>query len=597
MFRTCTMALAVALLSVPLAAAPVPAGGKAKDVSDLPVPANSLVVVQLNGLDRSKARVQKFLEPIDAEWAKETVGLIDDQWKQILNNRDLKGVDVNGRLFVSVGAFTPDATGVPPVAISIPVPDYKTFREKFLTDSERKSLDAGKNGVDEIEFEGNGKPLFLVDNKAGYVIATPNKDLAESFADKLVPLVAKSIGSVGESFLVADVSIYLNLVRVNELYAEQIQQGKQLFGLIAQQGGQNLDKRQLDLMKTVFDGTFQVVEDSTGLVFALEARPEGGNLRVDLAVKADTPTAKVLASEKPTALALLNAQPKGMRAYTASKWGKAFTDLQRAFGGEFGAPDGDDKLAAAITDWNTILASADGESLAFTGANMSSLNAMVFKDPAKVSDARLKVMKKMTGGATYSNMILKQNPEVKEASQKHAGFSLSSANIEVDYQASVRHLQDETAKDTAIETMKKLVPEKQTIWFGHDATRYVQLSAKDWDSAKELLDSFATPKAKIGDDAAFTLTRKQLPDEAGFLSLIDTNGLLETLGEYMNNLGGAIPAPGVELPKIGKVKGESAFVGLAFAARPLSARFDLFIPSGAIKSIRTAIAEGKKEKD
>ena len=596
MGRLSITAFAVALLCFPLVAAPVPAGGKSKDVNDLPVAANSTVVIQLNGLDRSKGRLLKMLEPIDADLAKHAGGWFDEQMKELLEGRDLKGIDPNGRIFVAVGAFGDDPTS-PPVAVSIPVPDYKTFREKFLTTAERKSFDGGKGGVDEIEFEPMNKPLYLVDNKSGYVTVTPNKELAESYADKLKVLKATDLGQVGDSFLAADVAVFVNLARINELYGEQIQQGKQFFNLMFQQGGMGLDPKQLQAAKTMFDGLFQVIEDGKGFVIAVDARPEGANLRLDLTVNADTPSARVLANEKPSPLTVLNALPKGMNAYTASRWGKTFVEMQRLLGGEFAAPDGDDRLAEAIEAFSALTATASGETVTLSGPGLSSLTATAFTDPAKVAEAKLKLMKKMTGGATYSNIILKQNPEVKEASQTHAGVKLSSVQIEVDYQAAVRNLPDETAKEAAIEAMKKLVPEKQTIWFGSDATRYIQVSAKDWDTAKGLLDGFVAPKAKVGDDAAFALTRKHLPDEAGFLSVVDTSGMIGTFGDYLGSMSGAIPAPGFEMPKLGKVKGDPAYVGMAFTVRPQSARFDLFVPAGAAKLMMKAVEEGQKEKE
>jgi hypothetical protein len=596
--RPLTAFLTVLALTPSLFSAPVPAGGKSKDVTDLPVPANAMAAIQLNGLDRSKARVLKLLEPIDAEIAKQVAGWMDEQLKEVLEGRDLKGIDANGRVFVAVAALGDLGNADPPVSVSIPVADYKTFREKFLTTAERKSFIAGKGGVDEIEFEPSGKPLYLVDNKAGYVIASPNKELAESYADKFEPLSAKKLGTVADSFLAADVAVFLNVVRVNEVYGEQIKQGKAFFNLAFQQGGgMGLDPKQMQAAKVMFDGLFQVIEDANGFVVALDARPEGGNLRLDLSFLPSTPSANVLANEKPTPLKVLNDQPKGMNNYSASKWGKAFADLQRTLGGEFAAPDGDDKLADAIEKWTELFTSTDGETVTLAGPAMSSLTSTAFKDPTKVADAKLKLMKKMTGGASYSNVILKQNPEVKEASQKHAGFTLHSASIEVDYQAAVRNLADDTAKEAAIEAMKKLLPEKQTIWFGSDATRYIQITAKDWDTAKAMLDGFAAPKAKVGDDPAFLLTRKQLPEEAGFLSLVDTGGMLGTIGDYLSSMGGAIPAPGVEMPRFGKVSGDPAYIGVAFTARPQSARFDLFVPTGAMKAIKKSVEEGQKEKE
>jgi hypothetical protein len=73
--------------------------------------------------------------------------------------------------------------------------------------------------------------------------------------------------------------------------------------------------------------------------------------------------------------------------------------------------------------------------------------------------------------------------------------------------------------------------------------------------------------------------------------------MLGTIGDYLSSMGGAIPAPGVEMPKFGKVSGDPAYIGLAFTARPQSARLDLFVPTAAVKAIKKSVEEGQKEKE
>ena len=597
MTRSRIPAFAVALLFLPSAvAAPVPAGSKAKDVSELPVAADAMAVVQLNGVDRTKGRVAKMLEGIDPPLAKKVGEQLDEVVKEALDGRDLKGIDPNGRVFVAVGDFGELAGDTPPVVVAVPVKDYKTFKEKFLTEGERKGIAAAGGGIEQFDAEPAGKTMFAVDTKGGYVVLTPSKETAEKYADKLETLSAKKLGAVGESFLDADLAVFLNLERINQVYGEQIKQGKAFIALAMQQGGAGFDPKQMQVARTLFDGLFQVVEDATGLVIAVEARPEGANLRFDAAFKPDTPTARTLAAEKPNPLKALADLPKGMKTYTASKWGKAFTDLQRSFGGEFAAPDGDEKLAERLVQWADLLASAEGETVTVSGPESASLTVTAFKDAGKVTAAKLKLMKELPGGSTYSNLVLKQQPTVKESAQKHGGLTLHAANIEVDYEASVKNVADATAKEAAVEAMKKLVPEKQTVFFGADGGKFVQVTAKDWAAAKALLDTYADPKAKAGGDPAFALTRKQLPAEAGFVTLVDTVETLNGMAESFGAMAGAIPAPGLEVPKLpGKIKGETSYVGVAFTARPGNARFDLFVPAAAIKTVRKAIEESEKE--
>lgn len=595
MVRTRILAVLLATLApVTLSAAPVPAGGKTADVTDLPVAANAMAVVQLNGLERTKERVAKMLEGVGADVAKGAVKQIDDVLKSVLEGRDLSGVDGQGRAFVAVGPFADLGAADGPMAFALPVKDYKTFREKFLTASEQKSFQKGKGGVDEVELEQGGEPLYLVDNGAGYVIVSANKDTAESYAGKYEKLTAKTLGTLAEPFLAADLGVFVNVERVNAEYGAQIAQGRALFPQLLQLAAGQLEKGQIEVLKAVVEGLFQVVEDAKGVVIAVEARPDGVGVRVEGAFTADSLSDKVLAAETPTPLKALADLPKGMTSYTASKWGKGLSGIQRKFATEFGSDDED--AGKAIDKLIDLLAEADGESVSFTGADFAALSATTYKDPGKVADARLAVFKALDGGAKYSNLVLKAAPKTTKEAQKHAGFTLHSATVEVDFEASVKAAADEAQKEVAIAAMKKLMPEKQTLWFGSDGKRFVQVTAKDWDAAKKLLDEFTSPKAKAGDDPQFALTRKQLPADAGYLMLTDAVGLLSMLSEYAGTLGGAIPGAEADLPKFGKVKSDPAYIGVAVVAKKGTARFDLFVPVAAVKATVKAIEEGAKEK-
>lgn len=596
MVRTSFLAAVLAVL-VPasLCAAPVPVGGKSGDIKELPVAANSMLVVQLNGLERTKDRVTKLLQGIDPEKAKGAGKQIDDTLKEVLEGRDLAGLDGQGRAFVAVGSLAEIANEDGPIAVLLPVKDYKTFREKFLTAGERKSFKKGKGGVDEFEFEPNDLTVYLVDNGAGYVVATPNKDTAEVYAGKYEKLTTKKLSTLADAFLSTDVGLFLNVERVNEEYAGLIAQARAAVPQLFQLFGGQFDKSQIEMVKAAVDGLFQIIEDATGVVIALDARPEGFALRAETAFTADSESDKVLSAETPSALAGLGNLPKGMTSYAGSKWGKGIGGIQRKMMSEFASDD--DKATTAIEKLIELVAASDGEVLTMSGPEFASLTASVFKDPSKVADARLAVFQSLDEGAKYSNLVLKTKPKVTKEAQKHAGFTLHSAAIEIDFDASAK-TPDPTQREAAIEAMKKLMPEKQTIWFGSDGKRLVQVAGKDWDAAKKLLDEFTSPKAKASDDKAFAVTRKQLPAEASYLMLADAVQWLSQLAEYASGLGGAIPGgPGADLPKFGKVKGDPAYIGVAVSAKKQWVRFDLFVPVAAVKMMMKAAEEGEKKKD
>jgi len=121
--------------------------------------------------------------------------------------------------------------------------------------------------------------------------------------------------------------------------------------------------------------------------------------------------------------------------------------------------------------------------------------------------------------------------------------------------------------------------------------RFVAVTAPDWATAKALLDGAVDKKATASGDAAFAATRKQLPAEAGTITLFDAVKGLSFVGEYLKGLGGAIPGLPVDLPKIGKVNGDPAYLGFAVGLNGDAARVDVFVPVGAVKLVRQAFGD------
>ncbi len=570
----------------PAVAAPVPAGPVPKQLVELPVAADSMLVLHLNGIDRTRERLGKMLAGVDADFAKSTAKLLEEKIIETLDGRDLKGIDGTGRVFVAVGDVAqlngPDG----PVAVCLPVADYKVFREKFLTGPERKSFQAGKNGVDEFEAAGDDTATFLV-NKDGYVTVTQNKPMAEHYAGKFDKLTVKALGRTSDALLGADVSVYLNLEQVNATYGDQIKQGRQLINLLLAQGGMGFDKQQLEVAKEMLQGLFQIVEDGRGLVIGVELRPEGAALRFDARFAPDTDTGKLVAAEKPTALAALGDLPKGMMSYAATKWKLNLSKLFQEF---VAAPD-EEKSAEAIEALGKLLAEGGTDTAAANADLRTALALKTVADADKTSAAMLRVMKGLTGGASYSNVLIKGRPDVTEAAEKHKGFTLHRAELKMDFEATAEKIPNEAQREAAIASMKRLAPEKLVQWFGSDGKRFVAVTAPDWATAKALLDGAVDKKATAAGDAAFAATRKQLPAEAGTITLFDAVKGLSFVGEYLEGLGGAIPGLPIDLPKIGKVKGDPVYLGFAVGLNGDTARVDVFVPVGAVKLVRQAFGD------
>jgi hypothetical protein len=581
-----------ALFCFPLLAmaAPIPAGLKVKDIKDVPVTADSVLVVQINGLERIKERVTTMMKAVDAGNAKSIGESIESGLKDFIGkDRDLAGLDVKGRFFIAFQNFDVVGGGELPMVVSLPVPDYKTFQKKFLTADERKSFRTAGEGVDEIEFEQLNKTVYLVDDKNGYVIATPNKELAEAYAAKFERLTPKRLDDLAETVLENDIAIYFNMERINNLYAAQIGQVKQFLPLVMQQMQNNLPPEQINTVKAYFDSFIRSFEDSKGFAIGLEARPEGMNFRLDFTIKAKTATAELLKDEKPTALANLMKLPKGYTAYHGSKFGETFVNLGRSLA-EFTAAPEDDKTADAIKKY---LEASSQSSIEWYTVNQDQnvLQLRTPKDPETIVKTKLKAMSMLTPGAKYTNLVLKDPVKVKEGDQKVGGWTFNRASMVIDFEESVVQKGDPAVKEAAIATMKKTMLEKPQQWFGTDGKSYMEVTAKDWDTAKVLIEKTLADKDTINEDKEAVALRKQLPSETTWMLMMDTSSMVNSIVQGRENLPDTPGIPGASLPAIKMVTAKGTFLGMALTVKPTGVRFDTFVPTAAVK----VMMESKKD--
>ena len=84
------------------------------------------------------------------------------------------------------------------------------------------------------------------------------------------------------------------------------------------------------------------------------------------------------------------------------------------------------------------------------------------------------------------------------------------------------------------EAMKILAGEGAKTWFGTDGKSYVQISAKDWDTAKGYLDQYLEGKTAVKNQKAYQETRKQLPSEATLIGLVDALPYFQKMGDYLS---------------------------------------------------------------
>jgi hypothetical protein len=568
------------------AAAPAPATGV--NIT-LPYPAKAPLVLHVNGIEQAKGRLVKMLAALPPAEAKQIKKGLDDGLKELLTGRSLEAVPKDGRVFVVVHDIARLADDEPAVSVVIPVTGYKEFKESFLTADERKTVGEAGKGVESVKSSATGdeRTLYMTELK-GYVALTPSKETAEVYAGKYNPAQSGAMGpDLSASFLNADVSLFVNMDVINDLYGQQIQQFKGLIDFAlnqAQMGGMlpGVDKKQLEMAKTMVNGLVQGIEDAKGVVIAAEFRPEGLNVRGQVRFAEDTTSADFLKPEAPGTLADIAKMPRGLHAYGGSKFGKKFTALANKFGQEFFAAEDDETGAARIEKLYAEIAAAgpQGE----LSANSTPDLAMVvraYRQPEKAAAALAKLYEGLAKGGKFANVVLKEKPKVTHEAVKHRGFTFTEVRLALDFEASVANL-PEQVRETMLTQFKRLMRERSTFWLGTDGKVVVQVTAKDWDAAKKLLDDYLDGNSTVGSDPEFQLARKNLPANATFLVLMETSHTVTMLAEQAKAAMAAIPGGGVPISgNVKPVKGEPTYVGVALTLKPQVASFDLFVPGTA----------------
>lgn len=561
--------------------------------ADFPYPARAPVVISLNGYETARARLSKLIAAAVPDDAQKLTKVIDGELSRLLDGRKLTAMRQDARMFLvlnDLAALFEDET--PPVALLIPITTYKDFRESFLTRDELKSLDQGREGVDAIKTAafGEEKPAFMVDLK-DYVALSLNKSTANGYVAKYVRGTLDGMGpDLAESFLKADLAVYVNMNAVNDQFGDQIRAFKGLidFGLqqAAQQGAiPGFSARQMDAVKVVLKGAFQGVEDSRAVVLSVEFKREGLVVRLQARFAELSESAKLLARQAPRQMSEVGKLPSGLGVYAAMSFDRTIADALREVHQEFSTTADDARGIKLIERHMRDLAAADyqGEYSA-SSAPGSSITIAQYKDPGKAVRALTKAYKAIAPGGSVNAVILKTAPRVTDEFESVKDFKFSEVRLNYDLAATVAGLPDQT-REATLQLLKRTVPEKTIMWIGTDGKTVVHLTADNWTAAQALLEKFLDGKSLVGSHASYRATRAQLPRDVNYLLIAETSSALNTLFDALRTTGEAIPGfP--KLPTLKPIKGEPAYVGLSVTLNGDTATATGFVPIGAMTVAR-----------
>jgi hypothetical protein len=574
-------ALACALaLTLPAAAAPVP-GEQDRPLAQ--VPAKSVIVVQLKGFERSRERLNVLVKAAMPDFADLAKEKMKEALDQALDGRKIDAVSKDGPIFV-VFTELPNANSNPPkMAVLVPVKNYKDFRDGILKEDERKGIKTDPLGYENAQV--NGEAVYFVDRKNGYAVITPDADVAASFVKKYDGIDGKLSKSLARQLTAADVSVYVDMTAVNKEHGEAIKAAQ---AQLEQAVDATPDKSTADMIKRVYAPIFQAVGDSTALLVSADLRPEGVLLHVETEVPADSKTNALLKSWKTLPTTELAKLPAGSMVYS----GMAYTPaLMKEMGAlAYGVVDPESAEGKAIKKLVGEMADANPHSL-LNATNMPAAGVAVSKydNPAKAVDAQLKLFKGLKEGSTFG-AVLKSAPVVKENAKKHGGFDLASVSMKWDLEKTVEKqgaaLSDDQKK-AMIEYMKSMLGEGSDVWLGTDGKTVVQVTAKDWEEARDLLDRYQKGENTVGSSPAYKDAVKHLPAENSMVLLADvpqvTEMMVKSVVTMLQGSGLPIPIPpGFEKPS---VKPKTSYVGVAFTLESGRGSLDLWLSATSINDV------------
>ncbi len=547
------------------------------------LPADSAIVLQIHGIDRSKDRLIAMIKTAVPDLVPKVEALIEQGLKEWMQDRQIKGLAKDGphfQVFTEVPKF---GEGLPKMALVLHLTSYGDFLDGFLKEDERKTIKPDKAGYD-VGMVGSEETYFI--DRKDYVVVTPNKECAEQLVKKGPGLDSKLNKEVAKKFLDADLAAYVNMEAINKEYGTQLQQARQMMQLVVPQAAGQIGKQMAGMLQAVNEGVFQFVEDSRVFLLTAELRPEGLAIHVQTRVGADTKTNGYFKEGKKSRFDQLSTLPAGQMGYTAFQLDPA---IFKVFQLMQGFTEESQTIKEAMEQW----AKATPQSMLGTfQMPVRGIQIWQCKDPRQAAAAQSKLLQGLEKGESFQNIALKEKPDVKADAQSHRGFKFHYVGMVWDFEKTldkpgVPQFGDEVKKQM-VESMKKMLGEGLKTWFGTDGKNYVQISAKDWEAAKAQLDQYLDGKTILAKEKAYLEARKQLPPEASGIALLDALPYTRWFGEYMITILKVMPFP-FQIPSVPSVTGNAAYLGMAVTVGPEQASFDLWIPGSAVAEVRKLV--------
>jgi hypothetical protein len=419
-------------------------------------------------------------------------------------------------------------------SLLLPVQSYKDFCTSFLTPTEQRSRTKEGQGVEAIRTTAlmqEETPVYLVD-LGEYVAICSDLEPARNYGGKYTRGSTQALGpTLAETFLKADVAVYINAEMLLQRYANELRALKGFLDFALQQAEQEipgLDPAERELIKKVMPALFQALEDSRALVVGLEFGGKGVQLSMHIRFGENTASSRVLAREQGLAWTEWGQLPAGMQVYFAySAQGEIGKLLAQAIQ-DFRAADNDPAGQRLVRMHLEDLRSAGLQVLrgAWTFPRHG-ITVARYRDPEKALRALVKIHKALEAGGHTEGQPLKTRPGIREEAEQHRGFTFTEIRLHFDLDKLLEDFPDDQ-REVARDIFRRIMPERATMWVGlieKDKQKLlVQLWGNNWDDARQLLDRFLDGKETLASRPEFALLRERLANNSSG-NLVDLRAL------------------------------------------------------------------------
>jgi hypothetical protein len=561
------------------------------------VPSNAPLVVHIKGFERTRDRLITMVKNAIPDLGAQAEAAIKGGIQKAFEGRELKGLEKDGSIFL-VFTEIPKAEQMPPkMAFLVRVTNYADFRDGLLKEDEKKSLKTDPAGFEEAHFEGD-EPAFLVDLK-NYATFTRHKEIAGQFKVKKPGLDTILDKTFAKKMLASDISVYVDMTAINKVYGDDIKKAHEEIVKAIEEANENLggaNKNTLEMVKLIVGPLFQAFEDSKGIFAAVDFRPEGFAFHTEALVGAETKTNALLKIAKPSALGDIAKLPSGKMFYNGMQIPVSLLKNISPF--LYGIVyDEESKSGKALRDAvDQIADSKPAARLDALDLPAQGIQVWQYEDPVRAATAQLKLFESLQGGESYSSGMLKEKPKVSPSAKKYREFDLHKVALAFDIEAMAEKslpqgAATEELKKQMVGMLKKMIGESHEIWFGSNGKQFIQVMAKDWETAQKLIDQFLEKKSTVGDLEAFKEARKQLPADSSLTMLIDVPKYATLMTEAFEPLLSLFPVPipaGILTPA---TPGTTCFMGTAVTLQPERASFDFWFPGKAANEIYKMFVE------